>query len=266
MRLVTLAALVALALGACEGFAQIGVPATPAVVVLPPPPPPPVAASRVVELTSHAYGIVAAVHVAAGQHVRAGDVVVELAAGGPLARLAEATRALDDAEHDLIAATQAVAGIQQAMKLLADPEYQRRASEPDRARLRYAQAAVVVARTDRDRTKRLFDAGAVTRAELDAANAAASAAEAALAQLTRPHEYGPVVQAYARSLEVARTEVELATAAHQTAREGVADARSALDATRVVATASGVVANVLVAPGAVVSRDQPVVHLSTRQP
>jgi len=264
MRLVTVAALAALALGACEGFAQTTPPATPAVLP-PPPPPPPGAPPHVVELAAHAYGIVAAVHVAAGQRVRAGDVVVELAAAGALARLAEATRALDDAEHDLTAATQTVAGIEQVMKTLSDPEYQRRASEPDHTRLRYAQAAVVVARRDRDRTKQLFDAGAVTRADLDAANAALSAAEAGLAQLTRRPEYGAAVQAYAQSLKVARTEVELATAARDTARDAVAAARGALDATRVIATASGVVADVLVAPGAVVSRDQPIVHLSTWQ-
>ncbi|HUJ59459.1 MAG TPA: hypothetical protein VLX92_13230, partial [Kofleriaceae bacterium] len=145
-----------------------------------------------------------------------------------------------------------------------DPEYLRKLDEPNRSELRFAEAQAQVARDERDRFAKLVEVGEVDlRRELASATAAVAVAEARVRELEKPRDHHAIVEYATSHARVLRTEVELATGRRDDAARALADARRALDACRVYATASGVIDEVLVTPGRVVSRDEPVARMST---
>ncbi len=250
------------------------------VPVAPPPPPPPqqpgtaipfeisgtTAAVRLLEVSSHDDGRVARVLVAPGAHIRAGDELIDLEVGDRDAQVVSLALKIKSADHDVQSSSQDLAGIRTYLTLLKDPDYLAKVEGPNEGQLRYAEAAVEVARSDRERVAQMVTAGTATHDRLDAATATLSQNERYLESLKSQHGAAKTVIDYAVGRErVLATELDLATKRRDDLREQLTDAQHALAATKIVATASGVVEDVLVVPGSDVARGEPVVRISSWQ-
>ncbi len=208
--------------------------------------------------------MVARVLVAPGAHIRAGDAVVELEVGDRDERVASLELKIKSADHDVQSSSQDLAGIRQYLTMLKDPDYVAKIDGADEGQLRYAEAAVEVARVDRERIEKLVAAGLVTHDKLDAATAELSQSERYLESLQSRHGAAKTVTDFALGRErVLATELDLATKRRDDLREQLTDAQHALAATKIIATASGVVDEVLVVPGSDVARGEPVVRMSS---
>lgn len=241
----------------------------------PPPPPPldigfhlsgPITEIRVVELAAHDDGKVSQVFVAPGQHVRAGEVVVALELGDRASRVDAATAELADAERAVQKTGEDLQRTAAFLEYMKNPEYAKKLDEPNQDQLRFAEASLEVARVDRERTEKLFAAGAVTRDVLDKAIASEAGYEREVETLRQHRDTAKTVLEYSVARDrVLHTELELATRKRDDARGELSKAQLELAATRIVATASGVVEEVLVVPGGSVARDEPVVRMSSWQ-
>ena len=155
-----------------------------------------------VTVTSKTAGYVRAVHVAAGDHVSAGQLLVDLEANDVRAGVSRARAELDHAGESR---SEAASGV---------------------------EAARVVARlaeTSRDRVRKLFDGGAVTRQEFDEAE---SKAQGATAQL-----------------QMAEARLRAASSGIDVSRAALAETQATLDYARVVAPFAGRVVERRVDPG-----------------
>lgn len=197
---------------------------------------------------------------------------VKVAAGAPAARLddADATLALKRAEADLATARSGLGGAEVGVTLQAEQTAAQRAQ---------AEAAVLGARRDLDaarvardraatdlaRNQRVFDAGGVSRQQLDAVRAGLATSEAqvqAAAARVQSAEAGAALAASGRT-QVKLREQAVATSRAQIAQAevAVATARQALANTRVAAPVAGTVARTLVNPGEMVQPGQPIAQI-----
>lgn len=225
------------------------------------------------------------------QQVAAGDVLVELDDADVRARLAAtradlaaATAGLHAAESQLALtvktadANLAVArgGVAQASAVSGSS---RASIDQAAADLDAARSRAALARTERERSQRLFDTGASTRSELDTRTAAADQADAAvaqaearlaIAQTSRSTSSGTVEAARGRLLAAqtgpeqiaaATAQVELARARVAQAEAAVTQAELNLGYTQIRAERAGVVARKNVEPGQMVSPERPLLAL-----
>ena len=155
-----------------------------------------------ITVTSKTAGYVRAVHAAAGDHVSAGQLLVELEANDVRAGVSRARAELDHAGESRAEAASGVEAARVAAKLAA---------------------------TSRDRVRKLFDGGAVTRQELDEAE---SKAQSATAQL-----------------DMAEARLRAASSGIAVSRAALAETQATLDYARVVAPFAGRVVERRVDPG-----------------
>lgn len=155
-----------------------------------------------VTVTSKTAGYVRAVHVAAGDHVSAGQVLVDLEANDVRAGVSRARAELDHAGESK---AEAASGVEAA------------------------RVAAKLAETTRDRVRRLFDSGAVTRQEFDEAESKA--------------------QGTAAQLQMAEARLRAASSVIDVSRAALAETQATLDYARVVAPFAGRVVERRVDPG-----------------
>jgi RND family efflux transporter MFP subunit len=155
-----------------------------------------------VTVTSKTAGHVRAVHVAAADHVTAGQLLVELEANDVRAGVSRARAELDHASESK---AEAASGVEAA------------------------RVAAKLAETSRDRVKKLFDGGAVTRQEFDEAESKA--------------------QSTAAQLQMAEARLRAASSGIDVSRAALAETQATLDYARVVAPFTGRVVERRVDPG-----------------
>jgi membrane fusion protein (multidrug efflux system) len=225
------------------------------------------------------------------QHVRAGDVLVELDDADYAARLDAARADLAAAEAALSAAetqhaltrkqvdaslTVARGGVAQAAAVSGSTAAQ---IDQARAGLAAAGSRAELARLELGRAQRLLDTAAIPQSELDGRRATADQADAevanaramlASAEANRSNSSGTVLAARGRlaSAQTAPEQIAAAQAQVDLARAKVAQARSAvriaeLDVgyTRIRAEIDGDVARSTVEPGQIVGPDRPLMAL-----
>ncbi len=225
------------------------------------------------------------------QHVKAGDVLVELDDADYIAKL-DATRAdlaaaqaaltAAETQRDLtrkqVDANLAIArgGVAQAAAVSGSTEAQ---IDQARADLAAAGSRAELARLELGRTQRLFDSAAVPQSELDGRRAAADQADASVAQArarlvsaeaNRSNSSGTVLAArgHLASAQTAPEQIASAEAQVDLARAKVAQAQSAVHIaelnvgyTRIRAEIDGDVAKSTVEPGQIVGPDRPLMAL-----
>ena len=155
-----------------------------------------------VTVTSKTAGYVRAVHVAAGDHVSAGQVLIDLEANDVRAGVSRARAELDHAGESK---AEAASGVEAA------------------------RVAAKLAETSRDRVRKLFAGGAVTRQELDEVETKAQAAEA--------------------QLQMAEARLRAASSGIEVSRAALAETEATLGYARVVAPFAGRVVERRVDPG-----------------
>ncbi|MGI9862786.1 efflux RND transporter periplasmic adaptor subunit [Moorella naiadis] len=175
-----------------------------------------VQAGTTINVTAAMPGKLKAVLVNVGDRVSQGQVIARLDDSDAAARLAQARAGLDQART---APAQAEAGIKQA-----------------EARVKQAEAQASLDAANLQRTQTLFDQGAASQQQLDAARTAAAASQENLA-------------AAQGALEAARAGLAASQAGIATASAAVRQAEVALENTYIKAPADGVVAARLLEPG-----------------
>jgi membrane fusion protein, multidrug efflux system len=249
----------------------------------------------VVSVPSRAAGVVVKVLFDDNQAVKEGDVLAELDDAPARARLAQAEAALASAQAtaDAADADASVSAVNaRGNKSVAEASLQTAAAGATSSReqiaegeaaLHTAQVAVSQATVERDRSRALFEQGAVARAQLDQAMTAFDAATAQLEQARARVATlrSSVVQARSRIHEASArvqqaSDIELliqqAAARARAAHAQVSTAKALRDLaalelsyTRILAPQAGVVSKRTVAVGQMVSAGQPVVQLVPSQ-
>jgi membrane fusion protein (multidrug efflux system) len=221
------------------------------------------------------------------QHVKVGDVLVELDDADYVAKLdaaradlAAVTASLTAAERQrdlttkLAAATLSVArgGVAQAAAVSGSTEAN---IEQARAEIASASSRAELAQIELGRAQRLFDKSAIPQSELDARRATADQADAAVAQArarlvsaeaNRSNSSGTVLaarghlasaEAGPEQIAAAEAQVELARAKVEQARTAVHVAELNLGYTRIRSEIEGNIAKRTVEPGQIVGADRP---------
>ncbi|HVY45512.1 MAG TPA: HlyD family secretion protein [Minicystis sp.] len=245
----------------------------------------------VVSVPAKTGGTVAKVLFTDNQHVKAGDVLVELDGDTARARLAEAEAKLHAAEANA-AAAEADARVAEtsarANKKAAEAGVHGAASSATASRQQIAEAEAGVASAksaydkaelDLSRSRELASTGAIAKAALDQAQSTYDAANAALEQArahlatmraTTSQAVSRVEEANARFEQSSDVDaiIEQARARAAAARAQVATAKAARDLaqldvsyTHVLAPADGIVSKRTVAVGQLVAAGQPIVQL-----
>jgi len=183
-------------------------------------------------------GTIATLEVEEGEAVAEGGVLFTLSSGQQ--------QALVDAARARVAAAQAT---------LANLMTGSRSEEIEviRASLEKAQSDLALARSNLERSERLFASGTIPRVRLDQDRAAATAAEAQVMQLQAQVQ---VAELPARSAQQVAAEAELAAARAESAR-----AELDLADREVRATAAGVVDRIYFRPGEMAPAGTPVVSI-----
>jgi membrane fusion protein (multidrug efflux system) len=221
------------------------------------------------------------------QHVKAGDVLVELDDADYTTKLASARADLEaaranlhaaEAQRDLtrkqVAANLAVArgGVAQAAAVSGSTEA---LIDQAKADVASAESKAQLARVELARAQKLFDSGAVPKSELDIRRATSEQADAGVAEArarvvtaetSRTNSSGTVLAANGRlaSAQTAPEQIDAAVAQVELAGARVAQAESALrtaqldvDYTHIRAEIDGYVAKRTVEPGQIVGPDRP---------
>lgn len=242
---------------------------------------------HVVSVSPRVSGQVVRVHVKDNQRVQAGELLVELdprdlsvRATAARADLAAARAQLRSMETQLALTTVDVdsnltvarGGLAQAA---ASGGTTQAAIEQAHADIAAAQTQRSLAKTELERTQRLFTTGALSQSQLDARQAGLEQAEAALAQararlasaesnvgnaqggLQSARGRMIAAQSGPQRLEAARAQVELASARVDQAQAALDQAELNLSYASIRAEAGGVIARRNVEPGQLVSPDRP---------
>ncbi|EYF01105.1 HlyD family secretion protein [Chondromyces apiculatus] len=247
--------------------------------------------AELVAVAPRTAGMVTVVHFAENQAVKAGDLLVTLDDAPAKARLAQAQANLDvalanaeAAEADARTAAINARGNRSVTEASLKAASAGALSSKDQiaegeARVKAAEAAFAQARTEKERTMRLHEGGAIAQAEVDMVQASHDSAAAALEQ-ARAHLQGlrssaaqarsMVQEASARATQAQDVEVIVsqAEARARAARAQVGTAEAARDLaaldlsyTQVRAPQDGVVSKKNVAVGQTLSAGTPVVQL-----
>lgn len=201
-------------------------------------------ALREADVASQFTARVSEVRVREGDVVKAGDVLITLERAQAESQVRQARAGAEAARASLEAARKRLEILEQG----ARPEERAIA----RARLEQAQAALRTAEADLSRLRGLFERGAVSRQQLDAAE---MAYETARTNRDAARESLELVEQGARpeEVEAARRQVEAAAAQLEQAKAGLAQAEEVLGYTTIRAPISGVVYARNVNPGEIAS-------------
>jgi membrane fusion protein (multidrug efflux system) len=246
---------------------------------------------HVAYVAPHLAGQVKRVLVKDNQHVKAGDVLVELddrdfkvRQASARADLAAAQAALHSSETQLAVTRKSVdsnlavarGGLAQAASVQGTT---RASIEQARAEIVAAESRQRLAQLDFDRTSQLFQSAVVAKSALDAASASLEQANANVVQArarlksteaTRQNSTGTIEAARGRviaaesgpeQIEAARAAVELATAKLQQAQAALEQAELNLGYTRIVAEVAGVVSRRSVEVGQMAAPEKPLLAL-----
>jgi membrane fusion protein, multidrug efflux system len=245
----------------------------------------------VVSVPAQIGGPVQKVLFAENQHVKAGEVLVEIDPAQPKARLEEAEAQLaadqaaaDAADNDVAIIRATATGQKGAAEATLRGSSQAANATEDQNALADAQVkqAVVArdqAKTDLDRVKQLFSQGAVSRQQLDDAQSRFDTAEAAHTQAKAQQSFvragvaqaqSRVAEANARVNQSAAVDAQIAQARARAAaaRAKVATSQAARDLaaldlsyTKIIAPRDGLASKKSVVVGQMVSFGQPVVQI-----